>query len=187
MPFIFNPYQNEYTSLNELKEFVGRLVTQAVFWHATNKPNGILSKTKVTVEGSLWNLQDNQPAFNTQINVVLDCFNPINQNIYKLSVDNRQKTCNVVAQIQIRRTGDEKAVRDLEEIFEFLHQSFCFNSNSETEPLLFSEQLTITQGFSNKTYSSQLYGSNRLENVTLNKEDSFFKISLDFLFSINKQ
>ena len=187
MPFIFNPYRNQYLSLVELKEFVARLVQASINVHKTTKPNGVLSKTKVTIEGNLYNLQDDK-NLDTQINIVLDRLSQINQNIYRLSVDNGQKTYNNVVDLEIRRRANEKTVRDLDEILEYLHQSFCFNSNSETEPELFTEQLTIAQGFTDKAYSSQLYGSNRLESVSqMSPQESFYKLSLKFLFTINKK
>lgn len=185
MPFIFNPYHNQYPSLVELKEFVARLVQSAIDWHKTANPTGILSKTKVTIEGNYFNLADTE-AFDTQINIVLDRSNQVNQTIQRLAVDNAQKIYNIVVDLEIRKKSDEKAIKDLEQILEFLHQAFCFNSNSETEPLLFSEQLTTAQGFTDKTYSSQLYGSNRLESVNLSTSDAFFKLSAKFLFTITK-
>lgn len=185
MPFIFNPYRNQYPSLVELKEFVARLIQASINAHKLAKPNGVLSKTKVTIEGNLFNLQDDK-TFDTQINIVLDRLDQINQKIYRLHVDNGQKVYNIVVDLEIRRKANEKTIRDLDEILEYLHQSFCFNSNSETEPELFTEQLTTSQGFTDKTYSSQLYGSNRLESVSMSPQEAFYKLSLKFLFTINK-
>lgn len=174
MPFEYKPLDNNYISLDEIREFLSRLVFEAVsVYNTQNSQNNIFLKTKVIAQGDFFQIQDSLLDFDSQIVINVDA----NENREIVFNQKASNSITIFADISLKILNSEYSKLKSDKMIEYLERALCFNNCYYSQ--------TLSQGFSGKTYKSSL-DKNKVKNIQKEENQEFLKTNLQILFKIEK-
>lgn len=172
--FEYKPLNNNYISLDEIREFLSRLMFDAILdYNIKNPSNTLFLQTKINAQGEYFNLKDH--ILENDSEIVVNVNTQENREIiYNHKASN---SITIQAEIGVTLYNLENSRLRLDRMTEYIERAICFNN------CYYQKQLTTAEGFLDKTYKCSL-DKNRVITTTQITDQNFIKTNLQTQFKI---
>jgi len=155
MSVVFKPIKSNYYLQSLFNEFVGLLVKDFIVLHR-NDTNSIFNDLEVIMNGESGQDKDNICY------ITFDENSLENKKFIKARKYDQDNQFCIDYNINLRIKRNKDSLFVIDKMSNYLIQALCFNTNSATEPIIFSK--TINSAFGSKTLNSDLQ-LNSLEDI----------------------